>query len=225
MGSQAPQPWDVIKRDGRKFSMGTLDWVIDVAPTGEVLFVRGGKKTPLGKVSGLTDDNAAWFGALIVAGPMVQHALTLEVGDQKLAVHASADGRSWDIVDDKGAKLATREREDPAPLLVGDKPAWDPTKIKVTQNGKQFDIAVDRSDDKTKESFDADAFTATLEADGTIKVVDLSAPKKAPRTMKLGGYQACAAHDRAVAALLWAAFATKNAHAVNFSAPASGATK
>lgn len=231
MGTTAAQKWNLIRQNGRNFTMDKLDWVIYVAASGEVTFTRGGKKTPLGTVTGVDDASLPWFAALIVAGPMVQHEVSLTVGTVKLVLKGAADLKSWDISDDKGAKLATREREDPGPLLVGDKPAWDPMKIKVTQNGDSWDIAVDRTDDATKASFDSDAFTATIK-DGAIHIVDRNAPTLEEKSshwnrpnsdMKLAGYTKCAAHDRAVSALLWAAFATKNAHAVNFSAPASGA--
>jgi hypothetical protein len=231
MGATPPEKWNVIRQNGRKFTMDKLDWVIDVAASGEITFTRGGKKTPLGTITGLDDASMPWFAALIVAGPMVQHAVTLDVGTEKLVLHGAADLKAWDIKDAKGTKLASREREDPAPLLLGDKPAWDPMKIKVTQNGDGWDIAVDRSDDGTKGSFDSDAFGAVIK-DGAIHIIDRNAPKSSDKPthwnmptsdMKLTGYTKCAAHDRAVAALLWAAFATKNAHAVNFSAPASGA--
>ncbi|CAN5916671.1 hypothetical protein BH11MYX2_BH11MYX2_39800 [soil metagenome] len=230
MGKVAAQKWNLIRQNGRTFTMDKLDWVIDIAASGGITFTRGGKKTPLGSVTGIDDASLPWFAALIVAGPMVQHELTLQVGAEKLVLQGAADLKSWDIRDDKGTRLASRGREDPAPLLIGDKPAWDPMKVKVTQNGDGWDIAVDRSDDSTTGSFDSAAFGATIK-DGAIHIVDRNAPKDSDKPthwnlptsdMKLTGYTKCAAHDRAVTALLWAAFTTKGAHAVNFSAPASG---
>ena len=68
MGTQKPEAWNKLLRDGKKYSLPKLDWIIEVSPTGDVVLKQHGDKKPLGNVTGLdTDEAAAWFGAFVVA--------------------------------------------------------------------------------------------------------------------------------------------------------------
>ena len=211
------EPWNLIVRDGRNFSVPKLDWVIEVAPNGEVTHKRGGGKTPLGVVTGATDDAAlTWFAAFIVAAPMVQHTLALQAGATRLELGGAADLRSW-AVTSGATRLATRQREDPAPLLVAtDKPAWDPAKVIVTPDAAQgadkiYVVSVQRDDAAMKAAFSEDKLVVREKPDGSLL---LENAKARPIALgKLEGRVACAAHDRGVAALVWAVLASPVGHA------------
>lgn len=220
MGKQKPEPWNKILRDGKKYSLPKLDWVIEVSPEGEVVLKHQGDKKPLGTVTGLdTDEAAAWFGAFVIAAPMVQHEIewVSPDGKSKLAIGGAADFRAWSITEGT-TKLSTRQREDPAPLLAGDKPAWNPMSIDVKIDGpKKYIVTVKRDDDATKAAFAADSYTVTEGDDGTLTMVPTSDAKKKPIQLgKVVGRAACRAHDQAMPALLWTLFASKSGHAKVF---------
>lgn len=228
------EPWNVIVRDGRTFSFPTLDWVIEVAPNGEVTHKRGGGTTPLGTVTGADNDEAlTWFAAFIVAAPMVQHELALQIGATKLSLGGAADLRSWSISTD-ATLVASQQREDPAPLLgAADKTAWDPTKVRVTPDAAQgsdkiYVVTVKRDDAAMKKAFPADRFIAREKADGTLTLeVDASSHDRDKQIAlgKLVGRVACTAHDRGVAALVWTALTFARAHAAVFGGPTKAASE
>ncbi len=218
MGTQQPEPWNKLLRDGRKYSLPKLDWVIEVLDSGEVILKQHGEKKPLGTVTGLdTDAAAVWFGAFVIAAPMVQHAIewTSPDGTSTLTINGAADFRGWSISEGT-TKLASRQRQDAAPVLAGDKPAWDPMKVNVAIDGpKKYIVAVKREDDATKAAFPADTFIVTEADDGTLQIE----PTEKGQPTKLGkltGRAACRAHDQALPALLWTLFATKSGHAKVF---------
>src|SRR6185436_17139773 len=94
------QPWGSLVRDGRKYSMPRLDWVVEVSTAGMVSHKVGGTETPLGTVTGITGDaELQWFGALVIAAPMVKHelALTSVDGAYKLSLAGAADLRAWEV--------------------------------------------------------------------------------------------------------------------------------
>lgn len=220
MGKQKPEPWNKILRDGKKYSLPKLDWVIEVSPTGEIVLKHQGQKKPLGTVTGLdTDEAAAWFGAFVIAAPMVQHSIEWVApdGTSKLAIGGAADFRAWSITEGT-TKLSTRQREDPAPLLAGDKPAWNPMSIDVKIDGpKQYMVTIKRDDDATKAAFGADTYTVTEGDDGTLTARAKDDVKSPPIQLgKLVGRVACRAHDQALPALLWTLFASKSGHAKVF---------
>lgn len=224
MGTQKPEPWNKVLRDGRTYSMGTLDWKIEVSPSGEVVLKQHGDKKPLGTVTGLdTDEAAAWFGAFVVAAPMVQHTLqwTSPDGKATLAIGGAADFRAWTITEGT-TKIASRERQDPAPLLAPgpDKPAWDPLKINVAIDGvKKYVVSVKRDDPATAKAFTSDLYTITEADDGALSMLPATGTAKAGSPIPLGkltGRAACRAHDQALPALLWTLFASKSGHAKVF---------
>ncbi|MFN0249034.1 MAG: hypothetical protein ACKV2T_19265 [Kofleriaceae bacterium] len=223
MGTQKPEPWNKLLRDGKKYSLPKLDWIIEVSPTGEVVLKQHGDKKPLGTVTGLdTDEAATWFGAFVVAAPMVQHAIewTSPDGKTKLTINGAADFRGWSISEGT-TKLASRQRGDASPILAGDLPAWDPTKIGVAIDGpKKYIVAIKRDDDATKAAFPADKFVVTEAEDGTLQMEPMGDAKKSPpkKLGKLTGRAACRAHDQALPALLWTLFGSKSAHAKVFGA-------
>lgn len=214
MGTQKPEAWNRVMRDGKKYSFPKLDWVIEVADTGDVVLNQHGTKKPLGTVTGLdSDEAAAWFGAFVAAAPMVQHQLEWTGHDgAKWTVGGSADFRSWTITAG-GAKLSSRERADPAPLLLGDTPAWDPKSIDVTiDGGGKYRVTIKRDNDATKAAFAADTYNVSEADDGTLTITD----KKPLVIGKLAGRAKCRAHDQAVPALLWTLFASKPGHVTVF---------
>jgi hypothetical protein len=220
MGTQKPEPWNKLLRDGRKYSLPKLDWIIEVLPSGEVLLKQHGDKKPLGNVTGLdTDEAAVWFGAFVIAAPMVQHAIewTAPDGKSKLTINGAADFRGWSI-SEGATKLASRQRQDTAPILAGDKPAWDPMKINVAIDGpKKYIVAIKREDDATKAAFPADNFIVTEAEDGSLSMEPMGNVKSPPKKVgKLTGRAACRAHDQALPALLWTLFASKAGHAKVF---------
>ncbi len=222
MGTQKPEAWNKILRDGKKYSLAKLDWVIEVEPSGEVVLKQHGDKKPLGTVTGLdTDEAAVWFGAFVAAAPMVQHSIAWTSPDGKatLDIGGAADFRAWTITEGT-TKLASRQRQDPAPLLGGDKPAWDPMKINVAIDGpKKYIVAIKRDDDATKKAFAADTYTVTEADDGTLEAKPTGDAKAKPIQLgKLTGRAACRAHDQAVPALLWTLFASSCGHAKVFGA-------
>jgi hypothetical protein len=222
MGTQKPEAWNKLLRDGKKYSLPKLDWIIEVAPNGEVVLKQHGDKKPLGTVTGLdTDEAATWFGAFVVAAPMVQHVLewTSPDGKSKLTINGAADFRGWSISEGT-TKIASRQRLDMAPILAGDKPAWDPTKINVAIDGpKKYIVAIKRDDDATKAAFTADNFVVTESDDGTLQMEPMGNVKSPPKKLgKLTGRAACRAHDQALPALLWTLFGSKAGHAKVFGA-------
>jgi|GEM_PF-3909868 len=224
MGTQKPEAWNKLLRDGKKYSLPKLDWIIEVSPTGDVVLKQHGDKKPLGNVTGLdTDEAAAWFGAFVVAAPMVQHTIewTSQDGASKLTIGGAADFRAWTISEGQ-TKLSSRQRQDVAPLLGGDKPAWDPMKINVAIDGpKKYIVTIKRDDDATKAAFPYDQYDVTEADDGTLTMAVGGSVKKAPPPTKIGkltGRAVCRAHDQALPALLWTLFASKSGHAKVFGA-------
>lgn len=222
MGTQKPEAWNKLLRDGKKYSLPKLDWVIEVSPAGEVVLKQHGDKKPLGTVTGLdSDEAAAWFGAFVVAAPMVQHHIewTSPDGKTKLDIGGAADFRAW-TVSEGTTKLASRQREDQAPLLAGDPPAWNPMSINVAIDAAhEYVVAIKRTDDATKAAFPYDQYAVTEATDGTLSAKPVGSFEKTPPPLALGklaGRVACRAHDQALPALLWTLFASKSGHAKVF---------
>lgn len=220
MGTQKPEPWNKVLRDGTKYSFPTLDWIIEVSPTGEVVLKQHGEKKPLGNVTGLdTDEAAVWFGAFVVAAPMVQHSIrwTSPDGKTTFELGGAADFRAWTITEGT-TKIASRQRQDPAPILAGDKPAWDPTKVNIAIDGpKKYLVHIRRDDDATKAAFSADDYVVTETDDGTLSMAPAGNVKSSPIKLgKLAGRATCRAHDQAVPALLWTLLGSKQGHAKVF---------
>lgn len=204
LGAGTKEPWSVIRRDGRTFSMAKLDWVIEVSPTGEVVHAQGGTKTPLGKVTGAESDEALqWFGGFVIAAPMIQHKLELESldGKTKLALSGAADLKSWEVR--AGAdRVAIRRRDDPKPVFTN-KPAFDPSKLEVTMSSPgTYVVQVTRDDDATKAAFPGDKLAVVEDDKGTLSWQTADGGKLQPLA-KIMGRTKCRAHDQAVGALVW----------------------
>jgi len=225
MGAQKPEGWNKVLRDGKKYSFPSLDWVIEVSPTGEVVLEQHGDKKALGNVTGLdTEEAAAWFGAFIVAAPMVQHKLEWVSADgkSKLEIGGAADFRAWTITEGT-TKVSSRERQDPAPLLTGDKPAWNPMSINVAiDSARKYIVTIKRDDEETKKAFPADRYYIVTESETGELTMDPQSDAKGNikgKPIPIGkvvGRVACRAHDQALPALLWTLFASKTGHAKVF---------
>jgi len=190
------EPWAALRRTGRVFSLPKLDWTIEVSPTGAVTHKRGGTETPLGTVSGLTGDaELAWFGGLIIGAALIQHkvALTLPTG-RALEVAGAADLRAWEIKE-AGQRIASKNRDDPAPVITAPG-ARDVRTLTVVSTGPG---ALEIRDG-------AEVATVIEAAGGALTRQVGTAPPTPLGTLR--GRAACKAHDRAVAALLTVALAT-----------------
>lgn len=207
------QPWTTLLRDGRKFSMPRLDWTIEVSDKGLVNHKAGGTETLLGTVTGLTGDaELAWFGALVVAAPMVKHqlALTSPDGAFTLSLEGAADLRAWQVKHD-ATPIAVRRRADPRPVFT-DAPAFATDKVTVSMEAPgKYVVQVVRDDDAIKAAFARDVYHLEERADGTLWLDGGEAP-----FAKLVGRQRCRAHDQAVIALIWSYVASKSGHDVAF---------
>jgi len=206
LGAGGKQTWTAIERNGNKFTLPRLDWVIEVAPDGMVTHKRGGSDTSLGRVEGIDDDTKlAWFGALVIAAPMVQHKVGIESldGATKLYVQGAADLRAWNARSETGEKVAHKLRDDPRPVFAA-KAAFDQSKLSVTRDaGNTYIIDVKRDDDAIKAAFDADRYTIVEDVEkGELSLVDHNKKPKTPFA-KLTSRAKCRAHDGAVTALIW----------------------
>lgn len=206
LGAGGKQAWNVIQRTGGKFSLPRLDWVIEVSADGTVTHKRGGTDTSLGRVEGIDNDaKLAWFGALVIAAPMVQHKVGIESldGATKLYVQGAADLRAWDARGATGEKIAHKLRDDPRPVFAS-KAAFDQTKVSVTRDaGNTYIVDVKRDDDATKAAFDADRYTIVENVEkGELALVDHNKKPSTPFA-KLTSRAKCRAHDGAVTALIW----------------------
>ncbi len=206
------ETWSRLLREGRKFSLPRLDWVIEVSPTGDVVHKRGGTETPLGKVTGVeTEAGLAWFGALVVAAPMIQHRVTLTSmdGTNEVTLSGAADLRAWAVTDKAGARISTRNRDDAAPVLLATRPAHDPSKITVepTEPG-MYRVSV-ADDPTTRAVLASPTYLVREMPDGQLTWVAEGTATKSVPFAKLGGRKACKAHDRAVPALVWSFLATE----------------
>ena len=205
LGAGGKQTWTVIERSGNKFSLPRLDWVIEVSPEGMVSHKRGGTETQLGVVKGIDGDDKklAWFGALVIAAPLIQHKVGIESldGKVKLYVQGAADLRAWDVRGETGERIAHKLRDDPRPVFAT-KAAFDQSKVTVSRDaGKTFFVDVKRDDDALKAAFSADRVTIVEQDTGELAVQDDK--KKLTPFAKLTSRAACRAHDQAVNALLW----------------------
>jgi len=212
LGAGGKQTWTTIERTDRKFSLPRLDWVIEVAPDGTVTHKRGGTDTSLGRVEGIDSDaKLAWFGALVIAAPMVQHKVGIESldGASKLYVQGAADLRAWDARDATGGKLAHKLRDDPRPVFAS-KAAFDQGKLSVTRDaGNTYVVDVKRDDDAMKAAFDADRYTIIEDVvAGTLALKDYNKKPSTPFA-KLTSRAKCRAHDGAVTALIWSYLGTE----------------
>jgi hypothetical protein len=207
------QPWTTLLRDGRVYSMPRLDWTITVSDKGLVNHKVGGTETLLGTVTGITTDaDLQWFGALVVAAPMVKHqlALTSPDGAYTLSLDGAADLRAWQIKQGT-TPIAVRRRADPRPVFT-DKPAFATDKVTVSIEAPgKYVVQVVRDDAATKAAFASDAYHLDEHADGTLWLDGGKAP-----FAKLVGRQHCRAHDQAVVALIWSYVASKSGHDVAF---------
>jgi len=206
LGAGTKQEWTVIERTGNKFSLPKLDWVIEVSPEGMVTHKRGGAETPLGRVEGIGSDDTklAWFGALVIAAPLIQHKVGIESldGSTKLYVQGAADLRAWDARSATGDRIAHKLRDDPRPVFAA-KAAFDQSKVTVTRDaGNTYVVDVKRDDDALKAAFDADRYIVVEDAKGELALKD---HHKKPLTpfARLTSRAACRAHDHAVTALVW----------------------
>ncbi len=205
LGTGGKQAWTVIERSGNKFSLPRLDWVIEVSPEGMVSHKRGGTETQLGVVKGIDGDDTklAWFGALVIAAPLIQHKVGIESldGKAKMYVQGAADLRAWDVRGETGERIAHKLRDDPRPVFAT-KAAFDQSKVTVSRDaGKTFFVDVKRDDDALKAAFSADRVTIVEQDTGELAVQDDK--KKQTPFAKLTSRAACRAHDQAVTALLW----------------------
>ena len=204
LGAGTKQTWTVIERNGNKFSLPRLDWVIEVSPEGTVTHKRGGTATQLGVVKGIDGDDKklAWFGALVIGAPLIQHKIGIESldGSTKHYVQGAADMRAWDVRGATGEKIAHKLRDDPRPVFAA-KAAFDQSKVTVSRDaGKTFVVDVQRTDEALKAAFAADRLTVVEQESGEIALQD---GKKLTPFAKLTGRAACRAHDHAVTALVW----------------------
>lgn len=210
LGAGSKQTWTVIERTGNKFSLPRLDWVIEVSPEGTVTHKRGGTETQLGTVKGIDGDDKklAWFGALVIAAPLIQHKVGIESldGSTKLYVQGAADLRAWDVRGATGERIAHKLRDDPRPVFAT-KAAFDQAKVTVSRDaGKTFVVDVVRDNDALKAAFRADRLTIVEQATGELAVQD---DKKLTPIARLTSRAACRAHDHAVTALLWVYLGTE----------------
>lgn len=215
------QPWNNLLRDGRKYSLPRLDWIVEVTDKGMVSHKVGGTETHLGTVTGITGDaELQWFGALVVAAPMVKHelALTSVDGAFKLSLGGAADLRAWEVKNGT-TPIAVRRRADPRPVFT-DKPAFATDKVTVSiESPGHYLVQVVRDDDATKAAFTSDTYrinesdTGELWIDATPQGAK---PLKPKPFAKLVGRQKCRAHDQAIAALIWSFVASKSGHDVAF---------
>ena len=200
------EPWAALQRTGRVFSLPKLDWTIEVSATGAVTHKRGGTDTPLGTVTGLTGDaELAWFGGLLIGAALIQHkvALTLPTG-RVLELAGAADLRAWEIKE-AGQRIASKNRDDPAPVITAPG-AGDASKLTVVTTGPgAFEIRRPVGDDA------AEPMRVTEAEGGALTRQVGTAPPSPLGTLR--GRAACKAHDRAVAALLSVALATDGAPA------------
>lgn len=199
------EPWSALQRTGRVFSLPKLDWTIEVSPAGAVTHKRGGTDTPLGTVTGLTGDaELAWFGGLIIGAALIQHkvALTLPTG-RALELAGAADLRAWEIKE-AGQRIASKNRDDPAPVISAPG-ARDVSKLTVVTTGPgTLEI-------RTVGDPAAEVVKVSEAAGGALTRQVGAAPPTPLGTLR--GRAACKAHDRAVAALLTAALATEGTRA------------
>lgn len=205
LGLGGKQTWTVIERTGNKFSLPRLDWVIEVSPEGMVTHKRGGTETQLGVVKGIDGDDKklAWFGALVIAAPLVQHKVGIESldGTTKLYVQGAADLRAWDVRGATGERIAHKLRDDPRPVFAT-KAAFNQGKVTVSRDaGKTYVVDVKRDDDALKAAFGADRLTVVEQDTGELALQDDK--KKLTPIARLTSRAACRAHDQAVNALLW----------------------
>ncbi|MBA3453224.1 MAG: hypothetical protein H0T42_09045 [Deltaproteobacteria bacterium] len=205
LGSGTKQTWTQIERTGNKFSLPRLDWVIEVSPEGTVTHKRGGTETQLGVVKGIDGDDKklAWFGALVIAAPLIQHKVGIESldGKAKLYVQGAADLRAWDVRSETGERIAHKLRDDPRPVFATKAP-FDQSKVTVSRDaGKTYFVDVQRDDDALKAAFTGDRSTV-IEQDGGVLALQDDKKKLKPFA-RLTGRAACRAHDHAVTALLW----------------------
>jgi len=213
------QPWGVLVRDGRRYSRPLLDGVIEVSPQGMVTHKVGSAETPLGEVTGLTGDaELQWFGALVVAAPMVKHelALTSIDGTFKLSLTGAADMRAWEVK--RGATpIAVRRRAEPRPLSQ-DAPAFPTDLVTVSIDSPgHYLLQVVRDTDAIKAAFPRETTRLNESADGTkleLMAIVNGKPLKPRPFATLVGRQKCRAHDEAVAALIWSFVASKSGHDV-----------
>lgn len=204
LGAGTKQTWTVIERTANKFSLPKLDWVIEVSPEGTVTHKRGGTETQLGVVKGIDGDDKklAWFGALVIAAPLIQHKVGIESLDGKtqLYVQGAADLRAWDVRGTTGERIAHKLRDDPRPVFAT-KATFDQSKVTVSRDaGKRYVVDVQRADDALKGAFSADHLTIVEQDTGELALQD---GKKLTPFAKLTSRAACRAHDQAVNALLW----------------------
>ncbi len=204
------EAWTKVTRQGRAFSLPKLDWVIEVSAAGDVVHKRGGTETPLGKVTGAdTDDALAWFGALVIGAPMIQHRIGLQSpdGSHQVWLSGAADLRAWDAKDEAGARVASRNRDDAAPVLRGAKPAHDPSKLSVEERGpRAYQLIV--ADDGPTRALLPGPLDITEAEDGTLTWKAAGLKQKPSPLGTLVDRKACKAHDRAVPALIWAYLAS-----------------
>jgi hypothetical protein len=209
------QSWGVVVRDGRKYSLPKLDGVIEVSPQGMVTHEVGGTETQLGTVTGLTGETELqWFGALVVAAPMVKHelALTSIDGAFTLSLAGAADMRAWEVKSGT-TPIAVRRRADPRPVFQ-DAPAFPTDKVTVSSDSPgHYLLQVVRDTDAIKAAFPLETERLNESADGTqleiMGIVD-GKPLKPRPFATLVGRQKCRAHDQAVAALIWSFVASKS---------------
>ncbi|MDX2093526.1 MAG: hypothetical protein SFX73_37120 [Kofleriaceae bacterium] len=214
------QPWNNLLRDGRRYSLPRLDWTVEVSDKGMVTHKVGGTETHLGTVTGVTGDaELQWFGALVIAAPMVKHelALTSNDGAFKLSLGGAADLRAWEVKNGN-TPIAVRRRADPRPVFM-DKPAFATDKVTVSiESPGHYLVQVVRDDAAVKAAFTSDTYRIEENAAGELSI-DAAAQgaKPAPKPFaKLVGRQKCRAHDQAVAALIWAFVGSKSGHEVAF---------
>jgi hypothetical protein len=218
------QLWSAVVRDGRAFSIPQLPWKIVVGADGHVIHQAGTTETPLGTVTGLTSDaELRWFGALVVAAPMVQHRLELLSldGAYKLQLVGAADMRAWEVRSGT-TPIAQLGRTDPGPVFA-DKPAFatDKVAVSIVDDDNRYFIHVTRDDETMKAAFPSDSgslmtsdYLVTEGSDGALAI--RFGDSAARPFAKLVGRQKCGAHREATAALILSFIASKSGHDVVF---------